>query len=289
MFSVPLLIENFFFICLPFIFAAWLIHRFKTSWKVFWIGVFVCIIAWIIYVAVLFWLSSLINLEKLPNSPTTILLIFALITSILSSFFMEGMRWVGFRLAKIGGKTYGGSLTLAAGSGGIEMVAGGLGTFLLWGLMYLLFLNGFSMGVPIINYNLKLNSISSQPLTQSIVSSLLLNLTGILENLSSMSVHFALSIMVWMAVNQRKFLWFGAALIWHALYFGIAVYLTGSGISPWTVEKTNIPNGIIAILTCILILFNLLFVRWSYNKAKTSKLESNFTSDVEPVDQTPAN
>jgi hypothetical protein len=204
---------------------------------------------------------------------------------------MESIRWIGFQWAKANNKPYGASLVLAAGSGGIEMIGHILPSFLIWATLALIACSGISNGspihLPIMNYNLQVNCNSSpQTASISIIDSLIGYLFLALGFLIPMSMHMANSIMVWIAIQQKKPAWFVSALLWHTIVVGTYAYISGFVFFlPWTTERPSLPASITPGGTILLITLNILFVVWSFRRAKVIEQTNKASVQAEPIRQ----
>ena len=277
----------------PFLFAAWLVHRFKVGWRLFWIGVLAYAIATILYFTGLYGVARWININQWSYPPTIIWIIISLIIGLLSSLPMESMRWVGFHWAKANSKPYGASLVLAAGSGGTEMIGNVLSSFLVWATLALIACSGISNGrpihLPIINYNLQVNCTHSAPTASlSIIDSLIGYLFLALGFLVPMSMHVATSVMVWIAIQQKKPVWFVISLLWHMIVVGTYTYITGYiFFLPWTTGRPSLPANTTPVGTILLITLNILFVVWSFRRAKVIEQANKPSLLVEPISPAP--
>jgi len=267
-------------IVFPFLLMTWLVSHFKTSWKVFWIGLIVCIIASLLHSLALLGISSFWKIDNLPLSLTGIFIVFTILTSVLSALSMESMRWVGFKWAGNLGRPYGAALSLAAGACAPGMITTGLAPFLTWGFFALVTHLG-SIQLPIVNYTLTLaSSTSVQPPQLPFWVTLLGSLQDAVLILVPMSMHIVLSVMIWIVVWQLKRTWFVVALLWHALVYGVFVFFSGRfGYAPWAVPSLPHSTSEKAIATIILLMINVVFVVLSY------RLPGNQPQLTERVDQ----
>ena len=63
-----------------------------------------------------------------------------------------------------------------------------------------------------------------------------LPLAATVERLTTVIMHLTLSIMVWIAVSRRAWIWFVAAILWHALVDGSVLLLQNIGLTIWAIE-----------------------------------------------------
>jgi uncharacterized membrane protein YhfC len=246
--------EILFTIGFPIVLAAWLIRRFKTGWRLFWVGVATFIGSQVVHIPLLQGLTVALRGVGLQLSGTTLLLFNAVVLGLAAGLCEETARWVGYKLLKEKGKTFGAAVTLAAGHGGIESI-------LLAGVVVLI--NLVVMMVITTNPSI-LNTLPGDTAAQLKASAdsfwsvnPTLPLAGAFERLVAITLHTSLSIMVWLAFVRRNALWYVAAVLWHAVVDALSVYLSGSGVlTTWGLE------GVIALS----LLFNIPFIYWAYRK-----------------------
>jgi uncharacterized membrane protein YhfC len=255
----------------PFFLAAWLIKRSKTGWKIFWIGILACIVAGIAHLASLYGLSLVVKPVDWGVSPSLTWILFSITTGLLSAIFVEGLRWLGFRWAN--NQKAQSAWVMAAGSGGIVIIGNMLLAIFL--MLFLIVLacskaaGGPPIYLPIVNYNMQVNcSGTAQAVQPSTLQTTWAYLLALLSSLYPITLHLATSLLVWMAVQQRKTSRLSLAIAWHMLNVGISVYLSGSSLFPWTTQSTNLPtlitsNGIYGLMA-----LNLVFVSWLAKRAK---------------------
>ena len=206
-FIVAVLIE----ILLPFVLAYLFIRRYRTKWTLFFIGVLTFIGSQVLHIPALQGITALFQSGALPTPPVAVVPYFnAVLLGLLAGLFEETARWVGYRLLKNRGNSWGAALTLGAGHGGIESIL--VGVTVLAG-----FIGSFGM-------------IELSPLAWYDP------LAGAVERIIAISLHITLSVMVWLSVSRRNLLWFAAAVLWHALLDFVAVLTVSFGLQMWAIE-----------------------------------------------------
>ena len=267
------LVEYIIHLLLPFILAVWFKRRFKVGWKVFWLGVFVFLIAKAAYFASLFGfgLTGALGSDKLPFSIEINWLISVLVIALLSSVSMESLRWLGLRLTKE--KGFGAALMFASGSGGTGLFGNGLWGLLIWISIWAITSNSISTGstvhLPFVGYDLTLTNFSATDAASfSAFDMIVSRITLMLNNLMPLMLHLGASVLIWMAVRQKKAIWYFAALFWHFIINGIFVFVTGAGYFPWAIQKVTVPALAVLTIVAILIGMNIALVVWGYRRSE---------------------
>jgi uncharacterized membrane protein YhfC len=282
LFTIPGVIEVLFSISLPIAFTAWLIKRFKLSWRTFWIGIGTGLAAQIIVNLALEGLSASVKVDKLRYSPTTVWIIAACIIGLVASLVMESLRWIGFCWAKEAGKPYFAAFTMAAGAGFVDIVGSGVVTLLVMTVIALTCgkPNGVSYNLPLVNYTLTLQSCGAQNAGGSLLADILGYLALLPQTLVTPTMYLALSVMVWMAIRLHRSIWFLYALLWHLLIYGAYVFFTGFGYIPWVLPNLSRAGNQLTFVAGALIVFNVGFVAWSYRRVMS---DSASTASLEPL------
>ena len=196
---------------LPFLLGVWLIRRYRTGWFLFLVGVLTFIGSQVLHLPAVYGLTALFQTGALPTPPPAVLPYFnAVLLGLLAGLFEETARWVGYRLLKDRGNSWGAALTLGAGHGGVESILVGVSV-----LVSFISNPGMLALSPLAWYD---------------------PLAGALERIIAISLHITLSVMVWLAVSRRRWLWFAAAVLWHAALDFVAVLLSGMGAGMWAIE-----------------------------------------------------
>jgi uncharacterized membrane protein YhfC len=283
------LVEYIIYLLLPFILAVWFKRRFKVGWKVFWLGVFVFLIANVAYFASLFGLglTGALGSDKLPFSIEINWLISVLVLALISSVSMESLRWLGLRLTKE--KGFGTALMFASGAGGTGLFVNGLWGLFIWISIWAITSKSISTGstvhLPFVGYDLTLDNLSSAdaesfPAFDMVVSRISLTLNYLMP----LMLHLGASALIWMSVRQKRAIWFFAALFWHFISNGTFVFVTGAGIFFWAIQKVTVPALAVLTIVASLIGVNIALVVWGYRRSKVIEaLEQEQSALPQPV------
>jgi len=248
MILVTFFIAGLFEIALPIVLAVVLARRYGASWKLFGVGVLTFIGSQIVHMPLVYGLTALFQSggATLPEFIPAILFS-ATVLGLLAGLCEEPARWVGYRLLKERGNAWRAALMLGAGHGGIESIFIGFSVL--------------SQAIVMLVYGAQAAGLSAE--AQSSIASLWalpwhLPLVGAVERLVTVLLHVTLSVMVWLCVSRRQWLWLAGAVLWHALVDFVAVYASRSGLNIWALE------GIIALT----IIPNLIFLYWVWRKTQ---------------------
>lgn len=217
----------------PFILGWWLIRRQRTSWKLFGVGVLTFIGSQILHMPVVAGLNILFNSEQMPAiNPSFAPFFNAIVLGLLAGIFEETARWVGFKVLKERGNSFGAALTLGAGHGGIEAIAiGAVVLFTLVSMLSLRAMEASSLGLPQDQLSLALGQMQAYFSTPWH-----LPLAGAVERIGAVALHISLSIMVWLSFARNKPLWFWGAILYHAFVDGMTVIAVSFGMPVWGLE-----------------------------------------------------
>ena len=156
----------------------------------------------------------------------------AILLGLLAGLFEETARWVGYKLLKKQGNSFGAALTLGAGHGGVEAVA--VGVTVLATLVSMLALRSMgSANLPVPQDQLAL---AQQQMAAYFATPWYLPLAGAIERIGALALHISLSVMVWLSFSRRNALWFWGAVLYHALVDGLVVLASSFGANIWLLE-----------------------------------------------------
>lgn len=120
---IMFLIAGTFNVVFPLILGWWIIKKKETNWKLFGVGVLTFIGSQIFHLPVVNGLTKAFSTGLLPSVGVTFAPFFnAIVLGLLAGIFEETARWIGYKLLKKKGDSFGASLTLGAGHGGIEAI-----------------------------------------------------------------------------------------------------------------------------------------------------------------------
>ena len=218
---------------LPVFLAVLIIRKFKVSWLVVLTGVITFIASQVVHIPLLYGLSALFQKGILPTPPQQWVALFNAVTlGLLAGICEETARWVGFKVLKAKAKPFKSALALGIGHGGIEsVIVGGVVAF---SLVSVLFYNpqaqlasGTAAGT--------VQAMQAQ-ISQFWATAWHLPLAGGYERILAISSHLVMSIFVWKSVVKHSAWWFLLAVLYHAVLDGVAVSLSGLGLTAWQLE-----------------------------------------------------
>ena len=230
---ISFLLAGTFNVVFPLILGWWIIKRKGTNWKLFGVGVLTFIVSQVFHLPVVNGLTQAFSSGLLPQVSLRFAPYFnAIVLGLLAGIFEETARWIGYKVLKKKGDSFGTALTLGAGHGGIEAM-----------------IIGASVLASLISIMAMQNSdaiLSSLPADQAIqakqqmdafwASSWDLPLAGAVERIGAVGLHITLSVMVWMSISFRNPLGFWGAVFYHALVDALAVLAVTFGLHTWLIE-----------------------------------------------------
>ncbi|PKO12270.1 MAG: hypothetical protein CVU39_24810 [Chloroflexi bacterium HGW-Chloroflexi-10] len=228
-------IAGAFNVIFPFILGWWIIRKKHTSWKLIGVGVLTFIGSQIVHLPLVSGLTWAFSSGLLPHLDPAVAPYFnAVVLGLLAGLCEETARWIGYKVLKKKGDSFGSALTLGVGHGGVEAVI--IGALVLLGLVSNLTLNamfasGANPGIPAEQLEA-----TKQALTAYFANPWHLPLVGAVERIGAVSLHISLSIMVWLAISARKPLWFWGAVLYHAAVDGLVVLAGSFGMNMWLLE-----------------------------------------------------
>jgi uncharacterized membrane protein YhfC len=230
---VTFLLAGTFNVIFPLILGWWIIKRKGTSWKLFGVGVLTFIGSQIFHLPVVNGLTRAFSTGLLPHVDPGFAPFFnAIVLGLLAGIFEETARWIGYKLLKKKGDSFGAALTLGAGHGGIEAII--IGASVLASLVSMLALQSSSEALSALSPNQA--ALARQQMQAYWATPWHMPLAGAVERIAALGLHIALSVMVWIAISFRKPLWFWLAVLYHAVVDGLAVLGMSFGVNVWFIE-----------------------------------------------------
>lgn len=222
---------------LPLILAAVMVRLQKVGWEVVFLGAGTFILSQVTEIpfnqAIL---RPLVNQLLAERGGVAPLLLFALSAGV----FEECSRYLVYRFAMRTRRSWGHALAFGAGHGAMEaLILGGIALYaLLQAIAYrdvelsaLLPLNRLEVA------QAQLDLFWSLPWTTALL--------GAVERMFALTIHIALSAMVLQVFTRRKILWLPAAIAWHSLVDGVAVY----GVRTWNAYVVEGVVGLMALVS----------------------------------------
>ena len=237
-FIVAFLLEIF----LPFVLGVYVWKKFGANWKVFALGAAAFVVSQIIHIPLLGLYQR--GFTLLGITPTTMPflqfnLIHALMLGLLAGICEEPMRWIAFKLLKKQGDTSRAAVMLGLGHGGVESILVGLSVMNAAIALIMWNSGNFPLDQLDPQQQLQLLQLSSSPWY--------LPLLGAFERLVAITLHVSLSLIVWLGVRQRNFLYLLLAILWHTVVNFAAVFtLRGLGWSVFAVEGVMAVFGLLS-------------------------------------------
>jgi uncharacterized membrane protein YhfC len=230
---ITFLLAGTFNVIFPLILGYWIIKKKGTSWKLFGVGVLTFIGSQIFHIPVVRGLTSAFSSGLLPHVDPGFAPFFnAIVLGLLAGIFEETARWIGYKLLKKKGDSFGAALTLGAGHGGIEAIL--IGASVLASLVSMLVLQITSGVLSALPANQA--ALAEQQMQAFWATPWHMPLAGAVERIAALGLHIGLSVMVWLAISFRKPLWFWGAILYHAVVDGLAVLGMSFGVHVWLIE-----------------------------------------------------
>jgi uncharacterized membrane protein YhfC len=237
-------------LALPIGIMLWLKRRFNTTWGLFGVGVITFIASQVVHIPLLLAVQQVFK----PYLPPYVLtlsayLLNALILGLLAGICEETARWTGYRMLRERGNSFDSALALGTGHGGVECMLVGLAV----AYQYLL---------PLYVQQTQQTFAGVTPQAAAALFALpwYMPLVSLFERMTAVSMHISLSVLVWLAVSRRAWMWFAAAVLYHTFLDGLTVALISLGVSTYTVE---------AILGVVMVI-NLACLYWFGLRQKVS-------------------
>jgi uncharacterized membrane protein YhfC len=206
---------------LPLLVTAVLVRRYKAGWEVVFLGAGTFLLSQVAEIpfnqAILSpFVSQLLGDGESPAP----LLLFA----VSAGVFEESSRYLVFRLGMRMRRGWGQALAFGAGHGAMEALV--LGGIALYALLQAIAYRDVELGaiLPLEQLDLartQLDLFWSLPWTTALL--------GAVERVFALTIHIALSAMVLQIFTRGNIRWLPAAIAWHSLVDGVAVY----GVRLW--------------------------------------------------------
>ena len=230
---ITFLLAGTFNVIFPLLLGWWIIKRKGTSWKLFGVGVLTFIGSQIFHLPVVSGLTTAFSSGLLPTIDPGFAPFFnATVLGLLAGIFEETARWIGYKLLKKKGDSFGAALTLGAGHGGIEAII--IGASVLASLISMLALQSSDAVLSGLSPNQA--ELARQQVQAFWATPWHMPLAGAVERIAALGLHIGLSVMVWLAISFRKPIWFWLAILYHAVVDGLAVLAMTFGVHVWLIE-----------------------------------------------------
>ncbi len=225
MLTVMYSLNSVIMILLPIGLGIWLARRLGTSWSLFFAGAATFIGSQVLHIPFLRLATRLFQDGTLPSPPPGYQLLFnAAFLGLAAGVFEEVARYLVLRYGQTRARSWPAALMFGAGHGGSEaIILGGLAAIALAQLSAL-------RTTDLSTLKLSAGELAALQQQLSLYWSLPwpAALLGALERLFALVMHLSLSVMVMQVFTRRNWLWLPAAILWHAVVDGVAVYAQGS-------------------------------------------------------------
>ena len=214
---------------LPFVLAAFLARRLGTRWGLVWVGAVTFVASQVVHIP----LNSLLGrlgVLKIATSGWPLVEL-AVVAGLSAGVCEELARYLVLRFWLKRDRSWRSALMFGAGHGGVEAVIfGGLAAIQTLNIFVLRNVDPAQVGVTAD----KLPALQAQ-LAAAWSVPVLYPLLGALERVSAISTHLFLAVLVMQAFTRNNILWLVAAILWHALTDGVAVF----AIATWGALPTE--------------------------------------------------
>ena len=230
---ITFLLAGTFNVVFPILLGWWIIKKKGTNWKLFGVGVLTFIGSQVVHLPLVAGLTQGFASGALPQiDPRYVTYFNAATLGLLAGICEETARWVGYRLLKKKGDSFGAALTLGAGHGGVEAIIVGVSVLATLIAMLVMQSSGSILG----NLPDDQAALAWQQMQAYWATPWHMPFAGAVERISALGLHISLSVMVWLAVSFRKAWWFWAAVLYHGLIDGLTVLIMSFGVNIWLLE-----------------------------------------------------
>ena len=225
-------------ILLPILLGRWIAHCRGVGWGLFGMGAVTFILAQVLHIP-----FNWLILQRLELIDSGNLIVLALFVGISAGLFEEVGRYLTFRFWAKDARSWGKGLMLGTGHGGIEAIL--LGVLGLINFTILLGLqNGAFQGIlrsvpedQLYLVDEQINALFGVPASMALL--------GALERFFALLLHLAASLMVMQVFVRGQLRWLGAAIAWHAVINGVAVYV----VSVWGAIAAEVALGGLSVIS----------------------------------------
>jgi uncharacterized membrane protein YhfC len=237
-------------ILLPLLLGSWFARGFRLNWSLFGIGAATFIASQVLHIPfngyVLNPLLAKFGIEGIPSGGK--LVVYAIALGLSAGVFEETARYLTMRFWRKDVRSWGKSLMLGAGHGGVEAILVGVYSFYILVQMVMM----FGMGLE------EVGGLAGADRAQEVFNAV----SGYwgaswydffwsaLERISAVTFHLSASVLVYQSFRRKNLLWLGFAILWHALLDALAVY----GLFSWSIPVTEGVLFGIALLSVMIIL-----------------------------------
>lgn len=228
-------------IAVPIALSAYLVRRFKTGWRLVWIGALTFILSQVGHIPFNIGLNRLLESGILPRLPEPYNLVFiSIVFGLSAGIWEETARYIAYRWPARNARTWGQALVLGSGHGGVESII--LGILVLFTFIQMVAIKNVDLSqlVPAEQLALAQNQVNvywSLPWYDSLL--------GAVERFFALCFHLSASVLVLQCFTRRQIRWLFIAIAWHALLDAVAVF----SVSTWGPYLTEGLIGIAALVS----------------------------------------
>jgi uncharacterized membrane protein YhfC len=242
---ITYLLNGLLMVGMPIGLAIYLVRKYELDGRLFWIGAGTFTLSQIGHIPFVVFMPNLYNKFVMVHLSYTGQLIFtAAFLGLSAGLFEELCRYGMFRWWAKDARSWEKGMLAGAGHGGVEAILLGLVTLYFY-IVFVIMQGNLANFVSAEELQLaqtQLNAYWTAPWYMSLM--------GAVERLFTIMAHLAMSLMVMQALTRKRFWWVWAAVAFHALLDGLAVYAVQVGASALTIEGIA---GIFAVLSVIII------------------------------------
>ncbi len=241
-----LLVLNFLLmLALPILLARWIQRRYRPGWAFWGIGAVTFVLSQVghipfnLVVQRLGWLPG--DLDAWGN-----LVVTAVFYGLSAGTFESMARYLTFRFWAKDARVWKSGLMLGAGHGGIEAILLGLLGLVNFGVL-LAIKNGAMLDII---------PTEQMPLVEQQIIAMFglpwyMTLLGAVERVFAMGFHLSASLLVMQVFTRKQWRWLWAAIGWHALFDGFAVF----AVSQWGAIPAEIAFGMMTVFSIGIIIY----------------------------------
>lgn len=236
-------------VLLPLLLGGWLARRLQLGWGLFGAGALTFIASQVLHIPfngyVLNPLLAKAGVEADPSGTQLVILGIAL--GLSAGVFEEVARYLTLRFWRKDARSWGASLMLGAGHGGIEAILVGAYSFYILVQMVTL----FGMDLEAVGGLAGVNRAQEVFTAVSTYwgSSWYDFFWSALERISALSFHLSASVLVYQSIKRSNWIWLLLAILWHTALNAVAVY----GVYRWGVAATEGALFGMALLSLVVI------------------------------------
>lgn len=211
-------------IAMPIALAVYLTRRFKSGWRLVWIGAATFILSQVGHIPFNAWFFSLFERGILPTPPEEYRQVFfAILLGLSAGLWEECARYASYRWWAKDARTWGKALVFGSGHGGIEAII--LGALVLFAFIQMIAIRTADLSTLVPAEQLAL---AQQQVYAYWTAPWYGTILGAVERAFTLIFHLSASVLVLQAFTRRRIRWLFLAIGWHAFVDALAVYAAGT-------------------------------------------------------------